>query len=201
MILAVVLLLGQAAPAAVPPPAAAAAPADDAEMARLFADDQAIRQDLTPARFADKAFMRRFVDGDRARLKRTRALLDEGRLRTGADFYHAAFLFQHGDTADDYLLAHALAIAATARGHPRAAWIAAATLDRFLQTTGRPQVYGTQYGRGPDGATTLEPYDRALVPDGVRQAAGVPPIPEQERRLGEMGGRLPPAPSPRTPAR
>jgi len=34
---------------------------------------------------------------------------------------------------------------ALAAGRPDAAWIAAATFDRFLHNVDRPQIFGTQY--------------------------------------------------------
>lgn len=127
---------------------------------------------------------------DRARLARTRELLSAGALQTGDDFYHAAFVFQHGATSDDYLLAHALAVAATARGRDRAAWIAAASLDRYLQQIGQPQIYGTQYLTHKGKPTTQEPYNRGLVPDALRTALGVATQAEQEKRRQELEARF-----------
>lgn len=150
--------------------------ASNAEMSRMFATDQAARQN--PAKI-DWSIL---GAEDAARLKRTRALLDAGALDTGEDYYHAAFIFQHGGKPDDYLLAHALAVASAARGHPQAAWIAAATLDRYLQTVGQKQVFGTQFKTMPGTPTTQEPYDRTLVPDTLRTASGVPVLAEQETR-------------------
>jgi hypothetical protein len=54
-------------------------------------------------------------------------------------------VFQHGRDADDYLLAHILAVQAVVKGDASSKWIAAATLDRYLQAIGHPQVFGTQY--------------------------------------------------------
>lgn len=126
---------------------------------------------------------------DEARRRRTRALLGAGALTTGTDFYHAAFVFQHGSEPDDYLLAHSLAMAAVARGRADANWIAAAALDRFLQNIGRPQIFGTQYRTPPGEETTQAPYDRALVPDSLRAALGVPVQAAQEERRREIQAR------------
>ena len=43
-------------------------------------------------------------------------------------------------------MAHTLAMVAVARGDADARWIGAATLDRYLQAIGRPQVYRTHSG-------------------------------------------------------
>ena len=145
----------------------------NAEMTTIFDADQADRR-------AGAAIDWSVVGPrDRARRARTQALLDADALHTGDDFYHAAFVFQHGEAANDFLVAHTLAVIAAARGNRGAAWIAAATLDRYFQNIGRPQVYGTQY-RSPEGHPTQEPYDRTIISDGLRRAMGVPDQAGQE---------------------
>lgn len=158
----------------------------NAEMARMFAEDQAVRKNVKPEQYQDMAFVRRMIADDTARRARTRALLDTGKLTTAEDYYAAAFVFQHGSKPDDYLLAHTLALAAAARGMKDASWIAAATLDRYLQTIGQKQIYGTQFTRKGSEPMTQEPYDRTLIPDALRTALGVPVQAEQDKRLAEM---------------
>jgi hypothetical protein len=53
------------------------------------------------------------------------------------------FVFQHGSQPDDYLLAHVLAMTARAVEPPCGIWIGAATLDRYLHSIGKAQVFGT----------------------------------------------------------
>ena len=121
-------------------PSYSAAPSTEAsnpEMRAIFEADQADRLERTGK--VDWATVAR---RDAERRARTRQLLAEGRLHSGADFLGAAFVFQHG-SGDDYLLAHTLAIIATKKGEPGGPWIAAATLDRYLQHAGRKQIYGT----------------------------------------------------------
>ena len=79
------------------------------------------------------------------------------------------------------LLAHTLAMVALKKGRPDAIWIAAATLDRYLQNIGKPQIYGTQFQtpNGP-GRTTQEPYDRATVSDALRDELDVPALKDQD---------------------
>jgi hypothetical protein len=153
------------------------------EMTAMFEADQA-------ARLGGKVIDWSVVGAqDREHRKRAKALLDSGALASGDDFYHAAFIFQHGDKPEDYLLAHSLAVIAAARGRPDAAWIAAATLDRYLQSIGQKQVYGTQYMTRAGEAVTQEPYDRTLLSDALRAAMGVPPQAAQEKRRLEMDSR------------
>lgn len=146
------------------------------EMTAIFDADQAARQDRQKIDWA--------VVGaaDEQRRIRTQALIDAGTLRSGDDFLHAAFVFQHGGKPDDYLKAHLLAMIAVARGKPEANWIAAATLDRYLQSIGQPQVLGTQFKVSKDGKASQEPYARALLSDPLRQALRVPTLAEQEQQ-------------------
>lgn len=123
---------------------------------------------------------------DEERRARTLALLNSGKLRSGDDFWRAAFVFQHGSEPNSYLLAHTLAVIATARGRRDATWIAAATLDRYLQNIGQKQIYGTQFTTRPGQPTTQEPYDRTLVSDALRAALGVPPLEAQETQRSDF---------------
>jgi hypothetical protein len=147
----------------------------NAEMLRIFDADQKDRQ----AAFGkiDWAVINK---RDAARRKLVRQLLSEGKLHSGKDFERAAFVFQHGGTPDDYLLAHTLAMVAVARGDTEAIWISAATLDRYLHSIHQPQIYGTQFNFKPDGQATQEPYNRHLISDELRRDLGVPSQVEQE---------------------
>lgn len=110
-------------------------------------------------------------------------LLQSGKLKTAEDFHDAAFIYQHGATADDYLLAHVLAMVAVRKGDGKSLWIAAASLDRYLRTTGQPQIFGTQYESKAGGPHTQEPYTRSLLPDQFRALFCVPSIEQQERNV------------------
>lgn len=154
------------------------------EMTGIFDADQAARAD--PASIDWK----QVSPADTVRRTRTQSLLDNGVLASGDDFYHAAYVFQHGDAPDDFLKAHALAVIAIARGRPDATWIAAATLDRYLQQIGQPQIYGTQFNR-PGTRFTQAPYNRGLLSDAVRRANHVPPLADQERQRNDWDSRIP----------
>ena len=153
--------------------------ADNAEMAAIFAADQAARTGTA----IDWEVVAR---EDAARAVRVREMLDAGELRTGNDFWAASFIFQHGGGPKDYLLAHVMAVHAVSLGSERARWIAAATLDRYLQSTGADQVYGTQYRAAPGEPVTMEPYDTGLLTDAIRLQAQVPPLAHQEARRAEI---------------
>lgn len=172
MALALAMIAGQAT----------AAPSSSSEMAQIFAADQADRKS---APNIDWAVVR---PRDAARRTATRRLLEEGALNTAQDFKSAAFVFQHGREAGDYLLAHSLAMVAVAKGDESALWIASATLDRYLWTIKQPQIYGTQFTRPrvEGSAWTQEPYDRALVSDALRKALQVRTQAEQQKQLDAM---------------
>jgi hypothetical protein len=178
LIAALLFLLPASAYAQATP--AAPAYTTSAEMTAIFTADQGDRE-AGPR--IDWAAVR---PRDAARRTRTKALLDAGELQSGDDFYHAAFVFQHGNAADDYLLAHTLAMVAIARGRGDATWIATATLDRYLQRIGQKQVFGTQYTRSPDQPWTQEPYDSTLISDRLRAALGVPDQAAQDRKRQAM---------------
>ena len=143
------------------------------EMTSIFDADQADRQTAN----IDWSVV---GPADDKRRTRTGELLRSGALQSGDDFYHAAFVFQHGSSPDDFLMAHLLAMIAVARGKSDAIWIASATLDRYLQTIGKPQVLGTQFELPKNAPVTQEPYDRTLISDAMRKALHVPSLPEQE---------------------
>ena len=120
--------------------------------------------------------MQRWFDEDAARLARTETLLANNGLHAAIDYYRAAFILQHGNTPEHYLRAHHLAMVALAMGYDDARWISAASLDRYLLSVGRPQIYGTQF-RTTDGITSrVEPFDRLIANNPERQALSVPPV-------------------------
>jgi hypothetical protein len=153
-----------------------------AEMKAMYDEDQRVRMTST----IDWAVVGK---SDAARQARTRELLKAGALHTGKDFEEASFIFQHGSTGDDYLEAHVLAMVAVAKGDSGAAWIAAATLDRYLEKVGQKQIMGTQYSNQNSGPWTQEPYDRDLISDALRQQFGVPLQAGQTEQLKSLNER------------
>ena len=142
------------------------------------------------------------VKRDTARRDRVRELMASGALKSAMDFHDAAFIFQHSvqtdeyplsAVANDYLLAHVLANVAVAKGDATSLWISAASLDRYLQSIGQSQVFGTQYQSKDDHPTTQEPYNRTLVPDALRLVFCVPPLKQQQSNVADFNSRKYPA--------
>jgi hypothetical protein len=144
---------------------AAAAPADNPELAQLFRQDQADRE---AADIDWKAVGPR----DEARRARVHALLDAGTVRSAADYYRAAMVFQHGETLADYRLANALATLAMALAPDDAhyRWLAGASWDRLLMRQLQPQWYGTQYKGDGTRGMYLYPVAEDAVSDAQRKA-------------------------------
>lgn len=84
------------------------------------------------------------MDRDRLRLARVLQLHEQGLIRTPLDCLAAAIILQHGTDSAHYQLAHELAKTARDGGVEDADWVAKATYDRWMLSTGQPQVYGTQ---------------------------------------------------------
>jgi hypothetical protein len=135
--------------------------------------------------------------GDSRRAE-VRSLIAQGKLLSGEDFSDAALIFQHGLTTEDFLFAHILAMEGLMRGASADKWIAAATLDRYLQSLNQPQVFGTQYpgDKAAESAPkpqvdphvlniqrTQQPYNPNLLPDAVRQDFCVPDVTQQQKNL------------------
>ncbi len=120
---------------------------------------------------------------DRERRREVLELLQAGRVNGAESLYAAAFIFQHGDCPDHYRLANELAKRSIEAGYDRARWIYAATLDRYLLSTGERQKFGTQY-LVVRGRWQLQPLDPATT-DEERALYHVPPLVEIRAREGQ----------------
>ena len=167
----------------------AAQNASNEKLKELVRADQA---DRSPAHIDWPAVDRR----DMARATEVMTLLRSGKVLTAEDFYNAAMVFQHGASAENIQLAHALATVAArlAPEHPSPKWLAAAAWDRYMMWKKQPQWYGTQSQILKDtGKKTLYPVLPGVISDAERAAAGVPPIAtiisdiEAENKTVEIG--------------
>jgi hypothetical protein len=177
----------------------------ESEIHKLVMEDQDDRIQNRPNESAN----------DTVRRKRAHQLLDEGALRAARDFSDAAIIFQHGTQPDDYLLAHILAMIAVAKGDKNGREIAAVTLDRYLQSIGQSQIFGTQYlDRGyseqlqakncqqrnvgkkaaradqtnaqKSNKIVQEPYNSSLISDSVRKLYCVAGMDQQKKNLESL---------------
>lgn len=167
--------------------ASTAAPASNPEMKRIYDADQADRLG-NPAAFDEKKVGPR----DALRRQRTGQLLADHQLHTGADFVEASYVYQHGGTPNDFLLAHTLAVIAVKKGDKRGLYIAAASLDRYLQWIGQKQIYGTQTTSQGGGQWTKAPYDRDTISDALREELTVPVLAAQDAQVSKMNAQAVP---------
>ena len=82
---------------------------------------------------------------DAQRRERVMQSFAERKLSTAEDYYHAAWIMNHGDTPEDAKNAHVFALRSNELGHRPARWLAAASYDRWQMYQGKPQKYGTNY--------------------------------------------------------
>ncbi|WP_164015309.1 tetratricopeptide repeat protein [Pyxidicoccus trucidator] len=144
------------------------------ELQRMFTEDQADRSPPPASPEAWKAVTAR----DAQRRTRVKELVASGALKDAADFLAAGFIFQHGDTQEDYAMAREMGAEAARRGNPTGLWLAAAAWDRWLMNAGRPQRFGTQYrGDVQTKKMTLYPVDPSVT-DEERARWGFPPLAE-----------------------
>lgn len=130
---------------------------------------------------------------DKVRRAQVTQMIADGQLKHADDYFHAAMVFQHGDTAQDIKNAWQLALQAGKLDdkHARARWLACAAEDRYLHRMDKPQVWGTQYRR-PDrkGPWTMEPFNTTAKTDVQRVAQSVPTLEQAYARLEQMNERL-----------
>ena len=161
---------------------------------QIFVEEQADQPTRTPRTDPSPDALRAFDDRAAARRASLHVMLSRGEITSGSDLYEAAYVFQHGETAPDYLLAHVPALDALAKGFDRAKWLSVATLDRYLQLIGQPQVFGTQFPFDPKlphpitnggrfSGRTQSPFDDTFLPAYLRRDFCVPDLEQQKKNL------------------
>ncbi|PJK12018.1 hypothetical protein CO610_00625 [Lysobacteraceae bacterium NML95-0200] len=156
---------------------------DNPALAALFAQDQA---DRNQSDIDWQALSQRDAER-RTQLKR---MLQQGQLRTANDYRHAAFIQQHGDTPEDYRLAHALAtLAMTLEDSAQNRWIVAASWDRLLMSHTEPQWYGTQM-RGDADGMYLFPVNPTALDESRRKHMSGHSLAEHRQKLETMAKQI-----------
>ncbi len=152
------------------------------ELALLYAEDQHDRESWATLGPED---WKELTKRDRQRRLRVIEMMTAGALEHAIDYYHAATIFQHGETPDDILKAHVLATIGAFKGNDDARRKSAQSLDRFLHWIDRPQLFGTNHQREGEGPWTDEPYDRSL-PQSIRTEYRVLSVEEEAQMLEEL---------------
>ncbi|MBX3227136.1 MAG: hypothetical protein KIT84_35630 [Labilithrix sp.] len=154
------------------------------ELFTMYQEDQRDRAVADPSKIDWSVIAAR----DAARRERTTQIVAAGGAKAADDYFHAAMIFQHGDTIEDFQTSHRLALEAVKLDprHKRAKWLAAASKDRELMNSGKPQLYGTQF-RKAHGSDTWVLYDvDPSVTDEERAKWNVPPLAVTRKRVDAM---------------
>jgi tetratricopeptide (TPR) repeat protein len=156
-----------------------------AELYEMYQRDQNDRTRKSPTAEEWVEISRR----DAAHRERVKQLLASGVLKLAPDYYHAAMIFQHGESPNDFRTAHELAQKAVELDpfDRTAKWMAAASKDRELMNLGQPQRYGTQFKK-VDGRWTLYNVDPSVT-DAERAKWNVPPLAVAQRRVDVMNAK------------
>lgn len=121
---------------------------------------------------------------DAERRRRLEGIIESGGLKEPEDYYHAAWVLNHGESVEEIWRAHLLAKRAVELGSRRARWLTAATYDRWLMYQGKPQKYGTQIV--PDGKRQRVWDVEPATSDAERAEWDVPSLADMERRAEEV---------------
>jgi len=153
---------------------------DNVELEQLYISDQSARQ-------AQSINWDELNEDDAARRQQVLSILRAGGIQTAKDYFHAAMIFQHGNSAEDIRLAHSFATIAASLD-PNLAnvnWLKAATWDRLLLNYDQPQWFGTQFVRDDHGNLSLYKMQPDVITDEQRAAWSVPRVSESLRMLEE----------------
>lgn len=140
---------------------------------KLYDEDQEDRNKIDAT---DLEAVKKLDVGDKKRRVLVEKLIKHKELEHSIDFYHAAMIFQHGDTPSDYKQANDLAKTAMEMGLEQAKWLYAASLDRWMLSVNRPQKFGTQFITEEGGERKLrQPVDKTVT-DEERAKYNVSPL-------------------------
>lgn len=151
---------------------------------KLYDEDVAEKWGVNWNTITDKE--RQKIDAnDRMRREKVLELSKKGEIQSGLDYHHAALIMQHGETTEDYKLAHKFTAKALELGDETVRWLFAATLDRYLLSSGKPQKYGTQFKQNENSEWELAHPIDPDVTDEERAQYNIPPLKDALRTYKE----------------
>ena len=125
-------------------------------------------------------------DNDLIRRKRVGELLGEGCFQSPQDYLAASLIFQHGTMPDHYYQAFIWANRAVELGDEKAKHLVALTIDRYLVSRGRKQLFGSQvFAKEIGGCFCMQPVEETVT-DALRQDYFCPTIQEQYQWLASL---------------
>ena len=116
-------------------------------------------------------------------------LIKSNNALTSNDFLHAAMIFQHGNDSTSYKLAWKYSNKAFQLDSTNlsARWLIAASYDRYLLSTGKPQIYGTQF-LVLNNKYYLRDFDTTKVSDSTRVYYGTRTLNKIREFLNKRNG-------------
>jgi TonB family protein len=150
---------------------------DNKRLKQIVESDQKDRLENNP----------RYSANDLQRYKEVLTLILRDSLKTSNDYYNAAIVLQHGDSANDYLKANELAKKAVLlnRKNKSAKTLIAQSWDRYLRKNHQPQWYGTQRFVFK-GKEYLQSFDTTKVTDKERISLGVSTLQNKLAKFNEI---------------
>jgi hypothetical protein len=153
---------------------------DSEELKNYFENDQAQRSNID---FNNQTAVDQVEKDDISRRERVSELFSQNNIKTAADYYYAAMIFQHSHNIEDIEKAMEWSEISRKLGESRARWLSAATIDRYLMYSKKPQKYGTQFTiNKAENEWELWPVD-ANTTDTQRQERDVPAIDKIEETI------------------
>jgi hypothetical protein len=124
------------------------------ELQKLEAADQSERSwflDLAKGIQPSQKTVEKMSENDLKRRKRVGEIFGEGCLKSAADYEAAYYIYQHGNTSDQFFQAFLWSKEARDLGAAGAKSEMATAVDRFLINIGHKQLFGTQTNQAPLG--------------------------------------------------
>lgn len=138
------------------------------ELSSLVTDDQSDREKwsaMSQSELDDVALR------DRIRRIRVGEIFGEGCFKMAADYAAASMIYQHGDVPDHYYQAFIWANRAVALGDEEQKKLVALTIDRYLVSIGKKQLFGSQFFASETSGWCycLQPVELSF-PDDLRKS-------------------------------
>lgn len=153
------------------------------ELQRLKEADQREREGFE--QFSE-AQWQQLWENDLIRRKRVGEILAEGCFHVAKDYMAASLIYQHGDVPDHYYQAFIWANRAVELGDEDAKHFVALTIDRYLVSIGKKQLFGSQaYVDHIGGCFCLQPIEKSFT-DTIRKDYLFPSLQEMYQWLASV---------------
>lgn len=118
----------------------------------------------------DKKVMEIIIKNDLIRRKQVARIFAEGCFKEAKDYMNAALIYQHGDVPDHYYLAFIWSRKAAELGDLHGQAFSALAIDRYLNSIGHKQLFGSQYSKTINDACFCMSSVEPSFPDSFRKA-------------------------------